>query len=105
MQDKTTRRPLIDPVLMLLKSRRVLISLVTLIVSIGIMLIPTLAPVQGEILVLIITLALALIGGYTVEDAVSIARQQPLPPDDLKALVHDVIEAVFFAHEDDEPEG
>ncbi|GAB4316173.1 MAG: hypothetical protein Kow00117_07930 [Phototrophicales bacterium] len=92
---KRERRPLIDPLLMLLKSRRVLISLVTLLVGVVVMLLPDLAPLTDEILVLLLTLALALIGGYTLEDAVQIARQQPLPPDELESLIRLIIEAVL----------
>ncbi len=92
---KRERRPLIDPLLMLLKSRRVLISLVTLLVGVAVMLLPDLAPLTDEILVLLLTLALALIGGYTLEDAVQIARQQPLPPDELESLIRLIIEAML----------
>jgi len=92
---KRERRPLIDPLLMLLKSRRVLISLVTLLFGVAVMLLPDLAPLTDEILVLLLTLALALIGGYTLEDAVQIARQQPLPPDELESLIRLIIEAIL----------
>lgn len=92
---KRERRPLIDPLLMLLKSRRVLISLVTLLFGVAVMLLPDLAPLTDEILVLLLTLALALIGGYTLEDAVQIARQQPLPPDELESLIRLIIEAML----------
>lgn len=79
--DKSTRRAIIDPLVLLLKSRRVLVAIVSLLVGLLISAVPALAPVYGELLVLLITLALALIGGYSIEDAAVAARQQPTDPD------------------------
>ena len=57
------------------------------------MAVPELYPLRGELLVLVISLALALIGGYSVEDAVSLAKQQP-KSDELKTQIRAVIEAM-----------
>ena len=93
MLDKSNRRPLIDPLLEVLKSRRVLIALASLIVGVLLMAVPELYPLRGELLVLVISLALALIGGYSVEDAVSLAKQQP-KSSELKEQIRAVIEAM-----------
>jgi hypothetical protein len=93
MLDKSKRRPLIDPLLEVLKSRRVLIALASLIVGVLLMAVPELYPLRGELLVLVISLALALIGGYSVEDAVSLAKQQP-KSSELREQIRAVIEAM-----------
>ena len=73
MTDKSARRPLIDPLLLLLKSRRVLVALSTLLLG-------------------LITLALAVIGGYSLEDAARAGRTtQSPPPDELRDLIKDVL--------------
>ncbi|MEO0564136.1 MAG: hypothetical protein AAF125_18670 [Chloroflexota bacterium] len=71
---KAARRPLIDPLLLALKSRRVLIALTALAVSLLVSALPALASVHTELLIVVTTLALALIGGYTAEDAARAAR-------------------------------
>ena len=73
-EDKSLRRPLIDPLRLMLRSRRVLIAVATFIVALIITLIPDLASLRYELFTLITTLALALIGGYSLEDAASSAR-------------------------------
>lgn len=93
--DKSARRPVIDPILLALKSRRVIVALSTLIVGLLTLAVPDLESTRGEILTLLITLALAIIGGYTVEDAVKAGREQAsLPPEDLRELVKEVLVGV-----------
>ncbi|MGB7340375.1 MAG: hypothetical protein WBC91_15870 [Phototrophicaceae bacterium] len=94
MQDKTQRRSVIDPVLLLLKSRRVLIALVSLGVSLIVMLVPQLAAFHSELLILVMTLALALIGGLSLEDAV-IAARQTTNDADLRALIDATVDAIM----------
>jgi hypothetical protein len=91
------RRPLIDPLLLALKSRRVIVALCTLGIGLLTLALPELKAVQGELLTLLITLALALITGYSVEDAARAARErtsQPLP-DDLRALLRELLADVL----------
>ncbi len=94
MNEKSKRMPILDPLLLVLKSRRVLIALAALLVGLLLLAVPQLEPVRGELLTLVITLALALIGGYSVEDAAAAARQTPTPPD-LESAVREVISAVL----------
>jgi hypothetical protein len=83
IEDKTQRRPIIDPLLLALKSRRVIIALAALVVGALVTWIPALKSVQGELLALVITLALALIGGYSMEDAARAGREvKPVSTDD-----------------------
>jgi hypothetical protein len=92
LTDKSARRPLIDPLLLALKSRRVLVALSALLVGLLTLAIPDLKAVHAELLTLLITLALAVIGGYSLEDAAHAARQSPAPsPDDLRDLIKDVL--------------
>jgi hypothetical protein len=96
--NKNSRRPIIDPLLMVLKSRRVLVALTALLVGVLVSAYPVLEPVQTELIVLVVTLALALIGGYSVEDAAHAARErstQPPTPDDLHTLLKEAVNTVI----------
>ncbi len=93
-EDKSLRRPVVDPVMLALKSRRVIVALCALIVGLLTLAIPDLHPLRGELLTLIITLSLAVIGGYTVEDAARAGRENAgAPPEDLQNLIKDVLTA------------
>ncbi len=92
---KIKRRPIIDPLLLVLRSRRVLIAVTALGVGLVVSLVPQLEAVHTELLVLVLTLALTLIGGYSVEDAAAVSRQQPpTSPDDVQALVKAALIAI-----------
>jgi hypothetical protein len=94
-EDKSLRRPIIDPVLLALKSRRVVVALSALIVGLLVLAVPELQPVRGELLTLVITLSLAVIGGYTVEDAAKAGRDRTAtPPDDLRDLIKDLLDGM-----------
>jgi hypothetical protein len=91
-EDKWLRRPVIDPLLIVLKSRRMIIALSALLVSLLVMAVPELEPVRNELLTLVITLALAVIGGYTIEDAARAGRERAsMPPDQLREVIKDVL--------------
>ena len=94
MNDKNNRRPVIDPFILMLKSRRVLVALSALFVGIIIILIPELDTLRHELMTLVIALSLALIGGYSVEDAAANAHQQT-PPDNVKDLIREVVDSVL----------
>ncbi len=92
LTDKFARRPLIDPLLLALKSRRVLVALCALVVGLLTLAIPDLKSVHGELMTLLITLALAIIGGYSLEDAARAGREtKDQTPDDLRDLIKDVL--------------
>lgn len=83
-----------NPLLLAMKSRRVLVALSALLLGLVTLALPELAIVRAEMLVLIITLALALIGGYTIEDAARIAREAQTPTVPREQL-RELIEAVL----------
>jgi hypothetical protein len=94
-EDKSLRRPVIDPMMLALKSRRVVVALSALIVGLLVIAVPELQPVRGELLTLVITLALAVIGGYTVEDAAKAGRDRSTAqPDDLRDLIKEVLDGM-----------
>jgi len=98
MYDKDNRIPLIDPILLALKSRRVIVALVTLLVGVLLLAVPELNAVQGELLTLLLTLALTVIGGYSLEDAVRASREvAPMQDTDenLRHLMREVVNAVL----------
>lgn len=94
MNDKQARRPIIDPLILMFKSRRVLVAISALFVGLMTILVPELEAIRNELMTLVISLALALIGGYSVEDAAANARQQ-MPPDDLKDQIREVVDSVL----------
>ena len=96
--NKFDRVPILDPLLLLLKSRRVLIALVSLLVSLLVLVFPGLAPMQAEILTLILALAMMLIGGYSLEDAAMASRNIPSPDewrDELREAINIVLDEVL----------
>lgn len=92
-EDKSKRRPIIDPLIMILKSRRVIIALVSLLVGSVILIAPELQLVHQELLTLVLALALILIGGLSIEDAVIAARQIPVE-NDVRELVEAAMDAI-----------
>lgn len=92
--DTPQRRPLIDPLLLALRSRRVLVALAALLAGLLVAALPELAAVRAELLTLLITLALALIGGYSVEDAARAARTST-PPDELREQMREVLQGML----------
>jgi hypothetical protein len=97
MQDKSHRRPVIDPIMLALKSRRVIVAVIALLVGVAALLAPELEPVRGELLTLLITLSLAVIGGYTVEDAAVAARNRDpqATEGDLRTLILEVVASLL----------
>lgn len=92
--------PVLGPILAMLRSRKFIIALAVLLISLLTMAIPSLEEVRGELLTLLITLGLALIGGITIEDAAKAGRDTAaaptLPPADaLLELVKAALEAYF----------
>ncbi len=91
-EDKTLRRPIIDPLILALKSRRVLVALCALFIGVLAMAVPEIRPVRGELLTLLMTLALAVIGGYSLEDAAHAGRDaSAVQPEDLRELIKDAL--------------
>jgi hypothetical protein len=100
MNEKSQRRPIIDPVILALKSRRVIIAISALMTGIITLAVPELNAVRIELLTLILTLALVVIGGYSIEDAARAAHQQEQPPGavdhaDLERLIRELVTAVI----------
>lgn len=94
MNNKANRRTLIDPLLLMLKSRRVIIALSTLITGIIVMMVPQLQAVQNEILTLLMTLSLSLIAGLSVEDAVIASKQRPVS-DEMRHLLDSATDSII----------
>jgi hypothetical protein len=86
------RRIILDPLLRALKSRQVLIALSAVVVALLVMALPELEAVRGELLTLVVSLALALIGGYSLSDAARIARERNgASSDELRELVKQLL--------------
>lgn len=94
-EHKISRRPVVDPLLLALKSRRVIVALCALLVGVLTLAVPELEVVRGELLTLVISLALAVIAGYTVEDAAKVAREgAAMPPQELRELIREVLNGI-----------
>ncbi len=78
--DSSRRVPVLDPIVIALRSRRVIIAIVSIVVALLVAHAPQLAAVQDALIVLIGTLALALIGGLTWEDAARLSRSRAEQP-------------------------
>lgn len=63
------RTPVITPIIALLKSRKVVVALTTLIVNGVVVLVPQLEPVQPELMVVLSAIGGILIGAIAYEDA------------------------------------
>lgn len=94
MENKHNRKIFIDPLLLMLKSRRVLIALASLLTGFIVMGVPQLAPLHNELLILLVSLSLALIGGLSLEDAVLAAKQTPVS-DDMRQLIDAANDAIL----------
>lgn len=89
----------VTPILLLLKSRKVIVSLSALLLNLLIVAVPELAPLRGELMTVITALALALIGGIAYEDGARTARgAAALPPQPsaeiIKSLFGDLVDTV-----------
>lgn len=92
------RTAILTPLLDLLKSKRALVSLATIVVSILILAVPSLDSLRGELLTLVTALALVLIGGYTVSDAAAAGKTSAaVPTQDLKTVVDDAANQIINA--------
>lgn len=94
MENKQNRKILIDPLLMILKSRRVLIAIASLIVALIVMTVPELESLHNELLILVISLSLSLIGGLSLEDAVFAAKQTPVK-DEMRQIIDAATDAII----------
>ncbi len=99
MIDNTNLQPIVAPILALLKSRKVIVSLCALLLNLLVTLVPQLATYRSELMTVITGLALALIGGIAYEDAAKAGRDAgSLPPlsnaDLLKLLLSDLIDSI-----------
>ena len=88
---KSQRSPVTHRLLKALKSRQMIIAMSTLVVGLLVLAVPDLKPIREELLTLIVTLALAVIGSYAFQETSSSDRQLQMPPDELRELVEDVL--------------
>lgn len=89
--------PIITPVLNLLRSRKVMVALIGLLVSVLVSTFPDLREIRSELFIAINTLALALIGGIAWEDAakhsrVEIASIETEPDAALRELIEAIVD-------------
>src|SRR5690606_24240548 len=73
-------QPLITPLILLLKSRKVVVSLCALALTLLITIVPDRAPFRAELMTVVTGLALALIGGIAYEDAAKAGRDAAAQP-------------------------
>jgi hypothetical protein len=91
------RMPIVGPILLALRSRKVIVALVSILVAVLVAYVPELRAVQDALIVLIGSLALAVIGGIAWEDAAGAARERAAQPvgtiaEEVKRAVREVLE-------------
>ncbi len=99
MIDNINIQPIVTPLIALLKSRKVIVSLCALLLNLLVAAVPNLAPLRGELTTVITGLALALIGGIAYEDAARAAREAGSllsisNADLIKVLLGDLIDSI-----------
>ena len=92
--------PVIGPIMAILRSRKFIVALASLLVSLLVLAIPDLTEVRGELLTLLVAFGLALIGGITIEDAAAKGREAAAAPavppaEAILDLVKAALEAYF----------
>ena len=99
MIDQINLQPIVTPLLALLKSRKVIVSLCALLLNFLVAALPDLQPFRGELMTVITGLALGLIGGIAYEDAARAGREAGSTPtmsnaDLIKLLFEDLIDSI-----------
>ena len=95
---KAGRIPILDPLRLIAKSRRVMLAVVGLALNIALGFIPGLEDVYAELFVSIVVLTSLLIGGLTAED-VAIAREQAKTQPTLISGVTELASAIGEAND------
>ena len=93
--NKSLRRPVVDPIKEALKSRRVIIAIVTFLAAILTVYVPEWEGLRSELLTIALTLALFLIGGLSIEDAINAARGISIPDQSPEEAARGVLDAVL----------
>ena len=86
LEDKTKRTPIIGPLVRLAQSRRVMLSIIELLVLLTVFQWPALEAVQNEFAMVSLIMWLALVGGLSIEDAIAAGRKVNVPDTLDKAL-------------------
>jgi hypothetical protein len=88
-----------------LQSRRVLTALAAMLVGVITLLVPQLQAVQDELLILIVTVSLALIGGFSMDEAARIGKERANQDDEqLRELIKELLTELFEEMMDEEKE-
>ncbi|MBL8162623.1 MAG: hypothetical protein JNJ61_11605 [Anaerolineae bacterium] len=91
-EEKRPQHSTIAPLSIALRSRRVVVALSALLVSMVMLAVPQLEPLHDEILLLVVTLMLALISGYTAEEAARVGSESArIPPEEIRELLKDLL--------------
>ena len=86
----------LTPLARVLRSKRVLVALAVLLVGLLTLLIPELQTVHDELVILIVTLALMLLGGFSIDEAARIAKEQNGHDEErLRELIKELLGELF----------
>lgn len=72
--------PIISPLLALLRSRKVIVSVIVFLVAILVQAIPALVPVAGTLTSVLAIFGVAVISGISIEDAAKYVGERGYPP-------------------------
>lgn len=107
MNDKAQRTPILEPLVLLFKSRRFLTAVIGVLVTLLIYAVPGIESIRVELTTVFVSLALAVIGGLSWEDAAKASRDNP-PGVTIKDNVAEITEALlqaFLGEIEDNPDG
>lgn len=72
--------PIVAPLLALLRSRKVIVSVIVFLVAILVQAVPALAPIAGTLTSVLAIFGVAVISGISIEDAAKYVGQRGYPP-------------------------
>jgi len=86
---------LIQPITKLLKSKRFIVFVIALVANVLVARFPELGSFRNEIIYMVTSLALVLIGGYSLEDAVTAYKAEaPLVPATQEEIVKGIADEI-----------
>ena len=86
-------------------SRRVITALAAVLVGVITLLVPQVQPIRDELLILIVTVSLALIGGFSLDEAARIGKERAGQDEEqLRELIKELLTELFeeMMHEEKE---
>ena len=102
---KSSRPTVKERLVRVFLSRRVITALAAVLVGVITLLVPQVQPIRDELLILIVTVSLALIGGFSLDEAARIGKERAGQDEEqLRELIKELLTELFeeMMHEEKE---